>query len=261
MALLSGLFSILFFLILIFRQEITEFFVENDQTVVRIGKRKFQVEKYEHIITASFNLGCYFFVDKNGSAKRFEKESFKSDENITQGMLLKTWIMLLCSILVIQMKTPHFINVNQSFFNQAIRTILMSDSPSTVFEFKYKTFKVNSIPENYNERFYCCLDPAKILINSSVANHKEEGCIGDQLVVYMSVKTTPLIWKMLDDEAVYYQEFNHVMNIFENIHNFNIERQDYDVYPENCPNSFLLCDTKFMNSLFARSDDLVFLEF
>jgi len=68
------------------------------------------------------------------------------------------------------------------------------------------------------------LDPAKILINSSVANHKEEGCIGDQLVVYMSVKTTPLIWKMLDDEAVYYQEFNHVMNIFENIHNFNIER-------------------------------------
>jgi len=47
MALLSGLFSILFFLILIFRQEITEFFVENDQTVVRIGKRKFQVEKYE----------------------------------------------------------------------------------------------------------------------------------------------------------------------------------------------------------------------
>ena len=63
--------------------------------------------------------------------------------------------MLLFSILVIQMKTPHFINVNQSFFNQAIRTILMSDSPSTVFEFKYKTFEVNSILENYNERFYC----------------------------------------------------------------------------------------------------------
>ena len=35
-------------------------------------------------------------------------------------------------------------------------------------------------------------------------------------------------------------------------------RQDYDVYAENCPNSFLFCDTKFMNSLFARSDDLVF---
>ena len=45
-----------------------------------------------------------------------------------------------------------------------------------------------------------------------------EDCVGDQLIVFMSVKTTPLIWKMLDDDVVFTENIDHVFKFFNEVH-------------------------------------------
>ena len=70
-----------------------------------------------------------------------------------------------------------------------------------------------------NKKFFS-LDPDSIDLNPAVINNKEENCLGDQLIVYMSIKTTPLIWIMLENEVFFDAQYTHVMNIYEAIHIF-----------------------------------------
>ena len=108
------------------------------------------------IIATSISLGCFFFIDENGSLKRIGKDFFESDKNVTQGMSINTTNSY-CPILVIQIKNFENNDVNQSFFDQAVKNTLMRDDPtqSAIFEFEYKAFEINSVLEKYKEFFYC----------------------------------------------------------------------------------------------------------
>ena len=44
---------------------------------------------YLDILTNSISLGCFFFIDEDGSYKRIRKDFFMSDENVTQGKSIK----------------------------------------------------------------------------------------------------------------------------------------------------------------------------
>ena len=134
------------------------------------------------------------------------------------------------------MKTPANSDVNGSFFNEGIQNLLMHYGNSVIFDFEFRAFEVNSVSEENEESFPCwycyfpfsrkiticffSLDPDSIDLNPAVINNKEENCLGDQLIVYMSIKTTPLIWIMLENEVFFDAQYPHVINIYEAIHIF-----------------------------------------
>ena len=62
------------------------------------------------------------------------------------------------------------------------------------------------------------MDPTSVDFKPYGKPQFEEDCIGDQLIIFMSVKTTPLIWKMLDDEVVFAENIDLVFYFFNEVH-------------------------------------------
>ena len=62
---------------------------------------------YLDILTNSISLGCFFFIDEDGSYKRIRKDFFMSDENVTQGKSIEKTNSLIDNLGVIDYDGKH----------------------------------------------------------------------------------------------------------------------------------------------------------
>ena len=97
-------------------------------------------------------------------------------------------------------------------------------NPSSIFDVEYEKYEVKST--NNEDIFRCCLDPhetrkLEYLTDIEIPEMEyrwEQNCTGDVLTVFVSIKTTPLIWKLLDDENFHYEEIRWFHNIFNDVY-------------------------------------------
>ena len=52
-------------------------------------------------------------------------------------------------------KTPWKNQPDKSFFKRAVENNLLNNTPTSVFEFEYKSFEVKSVLQEFKEYFYC----------------------------------------------------------------------------------------------------------
>ncbi|CAG5110085.1 Oidioi.mRNA.OKI2018_I69.chr2.g4526.t1.cds [Oikopleura dioica] len=196
------------------------------------------------VIGVSLNLGCFFFNIDDSSYERLSKDFFTDDSKLTEDYSLID---------------PNFQNFSMSFYDAAVKSLLMLPNTvdfknaTSIFDLKYKKYEVYES----TERFRCCVDLQEM--NEIIKRYDKElesffvpNCTGDELKVFISIKTTPLIWQLLGDIKFYDKEIMSFYSIFNDIH-----LAPRNTLPENCPASFLLCNTSFIDDFFEKEKNFL----